>query len=268
MPVIHRLRKRVGNTSAHADQRRLLDAKLGRDLVGRSKADAADVAGQTVGVFRDQSDSIGAIGLVDAHRPRRADAVAVQEQHNLANHLLFGPAGDNPLRTLRADAGHFTQPTRLLLDNVEHGFTKGADELLGVDRPDATDHAGAEIFLDALDRCRRRSLEERGFELDAVRAVVDPGPARLDELAGGDHRGMPDQGDEIALTACFDSQHAEAVVGVVEGDTVDQSRQNLRRAHRRYLRHSRDDGCGAGETPELPFLISLKPVSRGPRSRR
>ena len=48
----------------------------------------------------------------------------------------------------------------------------------------------------------------------------------------------------------------------MEGDTVDQARQDLRRAHRRYLRHSPDDECGAGETPELPFLISLNPVSR------
>src|SRR5215471_19049442 len=73
---------------------------------------------------------------------------------------------------------------------------------------------------------------------------------------------MPDEGDEIALATGFDPQHAKAVVGVMERDAVDQARQDLRRAHRRYLRHSRDDGCGAGGTPELPFLICLKPVSR------
>jgi hypothetical protein len=39
---------------------------------------------------------------------RCADTVAVQEQHDLADDLLFGPAGDDPLRTLRADAGHFS----------------------------------------------------------------------------------------------------------------------------------------------------------------
>src|SRR6516225_433703 len=262
MPVVHRLRKRVGDASAHANQRGLFDAELGGDLVGRAEADATDVAGQTVRVFRDQSDRIGAIGLVNAHRARRADTVAVQEQHDLANYLLLRPTGDNPLRALGANAGHLPQPTRLLLDDVEHGFAEGADELLCVDRPDAAKHAGAQIFLDALDCRRRRCLEERGSELDAMRAVVDPGPARLDELAGGDHRGMPDQGDEIALATRFDAEHAEAVVGVMEGDAVDQPRQNLRRAHRRYLRHACDDECGAGGTPELPFLMSLKPVSR------
>jgi len=60
----------------------------------------------------------------------------------------------------------------------------------------------------------------------------------LDKLAGGDHRGMPDEGDEIALASRFDAQHAEAVVGVVEGDAVDQAGQNLRRAYRQGPCHT------------------------------
>jgi hypothetical protein len=44
-----------------------------------------------------------------------------------------------------------------------------------------------------------------------MRAVVDPRPARLDELAGRDHCGMANEGDEIALAAGFDTQNAEAV---------------------------------------------------------
>src|SRR5215471_19689715 len=78
-----------------------------------------------------------------------------------------------------------TQAAGLLLDDVEHGFTKGTHQLLGIDGSDAADHAGAEIFLDAPDCRRCRSLEKRGFELDAVCAVVYPGPARLHKLAGG-----------------------------------------------------------------------------------
>src|SRR5215470_4145980 len=51
------------------------------------------------------------------------------------------------------------------LDDVEYGLAEGTHELLRVDRPDAADHAGAQIFLDALDCCRGRSLEKRGFKL-------------------------------------------------------------------------------------------------------
>jgi len=73
--------------------------------------------------------------------------------------------------------------------------------------------------------------------LDAVRAVIYPGAARLDELAGRDHCGVANDGDEIALAAGFDTQNAEAVLGIVERDAVDQARQDLRRARRRCPRH-------------------------------
>src|SRR5215471_11078057 len=98
------------------DPRPLSTSSFGRDLVGRAEADATDVAGQAGRVFRNQPDGIGAIGLVDTHRGRRADAIAVQEQHDLADHLRLGPPGDDPLRTLGADAGHLTQAGELLLD--------------------------------------------------------------------------------------------------------------------------------------------------------
>jgi hypothetical protein len=84
--------------------------------------------------------------------------IAVQEQHDLADDLLLGPAGDDPLRAFRANAGHLAQSAGLLLDDLEHGFAEGAYQLLRVNRPNTADHAGAEIFLDALHRGRRRSL--------------------------------------------------------------------------------------------------------------
>ena len=81
MAVVHRIRKRKRDAGSYADERGPFDAELARDLVGCAKADATDVAREAVRVFRDQSSRIDAIGLVDAHRPRRADAIAVQEQH-------------------------------------------------------------------------------------------------------------------------------------------------------------------------------------------
>jgi hypothetical protein len=77
---------------------------------------------------------------------------------------------------------------------------------------DVAYHAGAEIFLDALDRGRCRRLEQRRLELDAVRAVVDPASARLDEFADRDHRGVPKNRDPVVLTARFDPQRGKAVL--------------------------------------------------------
>ena len=227
MPFVHRLGERVGDPNTDADQRGLLDAELGCDLIGGSEADAADVAGQPVRVLRDQLNRIGAVGLVDADRARGADAIAVQEQHDLADHLLLGPAPDDPLGALRADAGHLAQAARLLLDDFEHALAEGSDQLPRIDRPDAADRAGPEVFLDPLDRRRRLGFEERCPELDAARAVVDPGPARLDELAGRDHPRMAKDGDQVTLAAGFDLQKTKPVVLVVEGDTLDQTGQDL-----------------------------------------
>ena len=131
------------------------------------------------------------------------------------------------LGALRADAVDLLQALGRLLDDVEHLFAEGLHQLLGVDRADALDHAGGEVLLDALGRGRRRRAQEIGAELHAVRPVVDPPAARLDELAGADRRRMADDGDQIALAARLHPQHAEAAVLVVEGDALDEARQDF-----------------------------------------
>jgi len=73
-----------------------------------------------------------------------------------------------------------------------------------------------------------------------VGAIVDPGPARLDELAGRYHRRMADDRDRITLSAGFNPQHAEAILGVVERDAVDQPRQELGRGARPGWLYHRD----------------------------
>jgi len=72
-----------------------------------------------------------------------------------------------------------------------------------------------------------------------MRAVVDPGPTRLDEFTGRDHSGVAKDGDQVALAAGFDTQHAKAVLGVAEGHPVDQARQDLSHFTHRCLRHRR-----------------------------
>ena len=112
---------------------------------------------------------------------------------------------------------------RRLLDDVEHLFAEGLHQLLGVDRADALDHARGEVLLDALGRSRRRCAQEVGAELHAVRPIVDPPAARLDELAGTDCRRMADDGDQVALAPRLHPQHAEPAVLVVKGNALDET---------------------------------------------
>ena len=80
MPIVHGLRKGVRNAGAHTDERGLLDAELGCNLVGGAEANAADVASQPIRIFGDKSDRIDAIGLVNPQRARCANPIAMQEQ--------------------------------------------------------------------------------------------------------------------------------------------------------------------------------------------
>ena len=151
MAFVHRFGQRIADARANPDHGRLRDAELHRDGVGGHETDAADVAREAVRVLRHHLHGIGAVGPEYPHRPRRADAVAVQEHHDLADHLLLGPGVGDPLRPHLADADHLAQPFRLGLDHVEDLLAERPDQLAGVDRADAPDHARAEILLDALD---------------------------------------------------------------------------------------------------------------------
>ena len=66
--IVHGLGQREADAGARPDHGGLLDAQPGRDGVGRLEADAADVAGEPVGVLREHLDGVGAVGLEDAHR--------------------------------------------------------------------------------------------------------------------------------------------------------------------------------------------------------
>src|SRR6202795_4731445 len=141
--------------------------------------------------------------------------------------FLLGPGAGDALGPHGADAGHLAQAIGLRLDHVEHLLAERLDHLLGVDRADPADHPGTEVFLDALDGRRRRGAHEARFELLAVGSVVDPFARRGDPLAGGDHRGVADDRDQVAVAARLDAQHAKAVFRVVEGDALDKAVQNL-----------------------------------------
>ncbi len=122
MTVIHRFRQSIGDASADADHRRLLDAEPEGDRVGGLEADAADIARQAIRVVGHDLDGIGAVGFVDPHRTGRADAVAVQEHHDLAPDLLLGPGrGDTPGAD-GPDAIDLAHPVRLGLDDVKPNF--------------------------------------------------------------------------------------------------------------------------------------------------
>ena len=101
-----RLHQRIGNPGPRPQHRILRDAELLRQLIGGPEADAAYIAGEAIGILLHQRNGIRAIGLVDTHRPRRTDTMALQEHHDLADRLLISPAGGDAVESDLAYAAH------------------------------------------------------------------------------------------------------------------------------------------------------------------
>src|SRR2546425_10349337 len=89
------------------------------------------------------------------------------------------------------------------------------------------DHAGRQVFFDAVGRSRRRCAQEPRLELLAVGAVVDPFAGGRDPLAGGNGGGMANHGHDVTMPARPGAQNAKAVLGVVVGYSLDEARQHL-----------------------------------------
>ena len=123
--------EREGDACPDALRRGLLHAELGRNGIGGLEADPAHILGQPVWVLGHDLNGLIAVGLEDAHRPSRADAMGMQEDHDLPHRLLLGPAGDDAGGPHRADARNLGQTLRIGLDDLEGVLAKGCHDALG-----------------------------------------------------------------------------------------------------------------------------------------
>ena len=209
------LRRLAGNAHLHGYR------------VGGPKADAFNVAREPIRVFSHHLNGVMAIGLEDAHRPRRSDAVRMQEDHDVADSLLLGPARGDLAGAELADAGHFPQLLWVRFDDFEGRFAESADDPLGEFGTDAANHARAEIFLDAFGRRRWSRLEKIRLELQAMRAIGDPDADGVDEFAGRDRSRMPNDRDEITPPARLHLEDCEAILLIVKGHPLDRADERL-----------------------------------------
>ena len=95
---VHRLGQRTRKfPRAPGSSLSFIDAELHCNGVCGLEANACEYrAPGRYGLFGRRLDGVRTIGLEDPHRPRRADTVAMEEDHNFANCLLLGPGSENP----------------------------------------------------------------------------------------------------------------------------------------------------------------------------
>src|SRR5262245_62096682 len=156
------------------------------DLVRSPEADARDIFGEAVGVGADPFDGVFAVGLVDAHRPAGANAVGVQEDHDIANDFLLGPGLFDLQPAPWPDAFNILKSPGFLFNDVENFFTEFLHQLFGINRSDSFDHAAAQIFFDTFARRRGGAGERVGPKLPAELAVLNPPSLSSDPLPGAD----------------------------------------------------------------------------------
>ena len=235
MPFAGTLPEHVVERRPYPDQRIGRNAEFACDAIGGDKADAADVQSQAVGIFPYPLDGLVAVHPVDARRPGAADAVGVEEHHDLADRLLLAPGLGDARLPLRADAVQCEQAFRLSFDDLEHLGSEGLDQLMREMRTDAPDESGAQVLLHSFE-CRRRDHPQRvGPKLKAVGGVVHPRATALQLFAGIDRGGIAHHRYELPPAAHPHLQDAEARVHAVKGDSFHQTLQGL--ADERRLIH-------------------------------
>ncbi len=270
--LVHRLGEHVQQGPSPAAEGVERHADLPRDHVGREEPDAADVPRKTVGVLGEDPDGVGSVRAMDADRAAGADAVGMQEHHDLPHGPLALPVLHDARGAHASDARDVEQAVGLALDHVEHGRAKCLDQLPRQVGADALDEAGPEVALDPFWRVWWRDAQPGGLELLSVRAVVDPRARRVQVFADGDLRDVADDGGRVAPSAEPDPQDAEAALGLVIRHALDLTRQVLGAAFvaGQWQGRGRTPGTtlrAHGETDDGAAPAVRKRRDTGPRTR-
>ena len=150
--------------------------------------------------------------------------MTVKKHHDFPNHLLAGPAGRDAFEALAPDPLDFPQAIGCVLDNGEDVRPEGLHELFGEERPDSLHHPRAQVLFNT--RGGRRLMNAKPFclELPPVFPIDDPLTGSRGVFARRDGGRVADERNEVAFALHFEPQDAEAVLSVVEGDALHQTR--------------------------------------------
>ena len=203
------------------------------DAVGCFESHTIDIAFELVGIFLDGFERGVAVGFVNLDRQVGADPVAVQEDHDFLDLLLLLPGGGDLPGSVQANAGHFAQAFRRVLDDLKGFFFKVPHNALGHLGTDAFDHARAEVTLHARQAGRQALFAEFGFELGAVLGMRVPLPLQADMFARRQFRQVADHRRQAIVTQAGDAlsarnfraqaQDGVAVFRIVVGDALNRS---------------------------------------------
>src|SRR5262249_19086630 len=94
-------------------------------------------------------------------------------------------------------------------------------QFAGEVRPDAFDHARAQVLLDPFNSTWRCYGDGPRLELPSVGAVLDPSAVAFEVFAGGHLAHRAHDAHQVALPRHFDPQDTEAGLRTLKGDPLD-----------------------------------------------
>ena len=188
--------------------------------IGRLEANSVNIKCEPIRIFAHPFDRLVTVSLVDANRPGCPHPVGLEKDHDLPDHLLFGPSLGDAFFTLGADTFEFEESFRSLLNDVEHGFPKRPDQFPGKVGTDPFNHPGAQVFFNTFQRTRWDDSKLLCPELQPVLTIVLPAALTFDILACSDNGGGPHHGHQITLATNLDPQHAKSTLLTVESDAL------------------------------------------------
>ena len=165
VPFLAELLQPIAQGGPGPQRRGTVEAQSDGQFVGRLKTDAPDVGRQAIGVGPHQIHSLFAVRLIDAHRPGRADAVRLQENHDASHGFLLTPALADALDPASADALHLLEEAGTLVDDGQGAFPEDLDDLVGQVGTNALDQAGTKVLFDPAHGVRRSGAQGIGLEL-------------------------------------------------------------------------------------------------------
>src|ERR1051325_8500122 len=96
------------------------NSELLRNLIRRFETDSWNVVREFVRISAHLFDGFLSVSLVDPHRSAGADAIRVQENHDITNDFLLRPGVFDPAPAHGTDAFDVFEPARFVLDNLKY----------------------------------------------------------------------------------------------------------------------------------------------------
>ena len=143
--------------------------------IRRFKPDPPDIVRKFIRILLNHFDAFVSVSFVDLSRVGCADAMILEEQHDVLDFLLFCPSCLDPLHPHLSNTRYRKQPIRIRFNHIQCVLPEFLNDFLCEFRVDAFDQAGAKVLLNSKNCGWECFLKCLHGELPAVFRVDAPG---------------------------------------------------------------------------------------------